>query len=157
MTDTLKSICEQCTNLQSQRLDFIPANLQREREIIHRDLKELVAAASFEHKKSVVVLAGGLFESVLYCFIQTQTAYISGRRGEQFIFNREHSLQNYVSIFNRYFSTLLAIPDSVVDYRDFVHINQERQFASDTCETAAPEMLRLLNALLGKLNQYVSP
>ncbi len=154
MTDTLKSICEQCTHLHDPQLEFIPEGLERHREIILRDLNELVSSASLEQEKTVVVLAGCVFESVLYSFIQGQTEYIAARWGVFFTFNPEHSLHNYVSIFNRYFSTLVAIPDLVVSYRDMVHINRELQQPPDVCRSAAPEMLRLLNTLLAKLSEY---
>ena len=155
MTDTLKSICEQCVHLLNPNLDFIPAEPQRQREIILRDLRELVSAASLEQAKSVVVLAGCLFESVLYCFIQSQAGYIALRRGELFTFNPDHSLGNYISVFNRYFSTVFAIPDIVVGYRDMVHINQEMKYSPEHCRRAAEEMLRLLDALLGNLIEYM--
>src|SRR5260370_33029899 len=108
------------------------------------------SGASHERGKAVIVLAGSLFESVLYCFIQAQTSYIAARRGS-FTFNPDHSLDNYVSIFNRWFSHLLPIPDIVVRYRDLVHINRELQQPPDVCLTGAQDMLRLLNTLLGKL------
>jgi hypothetical protein len=154
MTDTLKSICEQCIHLHNPQLEFLPESLLRQREIILRDLRELVSAASQEHEKTVVVLTGCIFESILYCFIQLQSDYITARRGVDFTFNPDHSLDNYVSVFNRYFSELLAIPDMVVDYRDVVHINRELKHPSEVCQTAAPEMLRLLDALLGTLTRY---
>ncbi len=122
MTDTLKSICEQCTHLRNPQLEFISQELQRQKEIILRDLKELLSAASLEREKSVIVLAGGLFEAVLYCFVQAQKDYIAVRRGS-FSFDPEQSLDNYLSIFNRWFSDVLTVPDIVVDYRDMVHIN----------------------------------
>ena len=153
MTDTLKSICEQCTHLHNPQLEFIPAGLERQREIILRDLNELASAASLEREKSVIVLAGGLFESILYSFIQTQSDSIAARRGS-FTFDSEQSLDNYVSIFNRWFSTIVALPDVIVGYRDMVHINQELQQPPEACRNAAPEMLRLLDTLLGKLNEY---
>ena len=153
MTDTLKSICEQCIHLRNTQLEFIPAELQRQREIILRDLNELVSAASLEREKSVIVLAGGLFESILYSFIQSQSDSIAARRGS-FTFDPEHNLDNYVSIFNRWFSTVVTLPDAIVGYRDMVHINQELQQPPDACRNAAPEMLRLLNTLLGKLSEY---
>ncbi len=155
MTDTLKSICEQCTHLHNPQLDFIPEGLglQRHREIILRDVKELVSAASLEQEKTVVVLSGCVFESILYCFIQSQSEYIAARRGV-FTFNPEHSLGNYVSIFNRFFSTSFAIPDLVASYRDMVHINRELQQPPDACRSAAPEMLRLLNTLLEVVSEF---
>jgi hypothetical protein len=153
MTDILKSICEQCVHLHNPQLEFIPEASQRQREIILRDLGELVSAASLEQAKSVIILAGCLFESVLYCFIQAQSAYIAARRGA-FTFNPEHSLENYVSVFNRWFSVVLTIPDIVVDYRHMVHINHELKYQPDICQAAAAEMLRLLDLLLGKLVQY---
>jgi predicted component of type VI protein secretion system len=48
MTDTLKSICGQCPHLNNPQLDFIPEDLRRLKEIILRDLKELVSTASSE-------------------------------------------------------------------------------------------------------------
>jgi hypothetical protein len=156
MTDTLKSICEQCVHLRNPRLEFIAKESQRQREIILRDLSELVSAASQELEKTVVILAGSLFESILYCFIQAQSPYIALRRGT-FVFNPEHSLENYVEIFNRWFSRTLSIPDIVIDYRHIVHINRELKFGTDVCRSGAEEMLRLLNALLGEVALYPAP
>ena len=153
MTDTLKSICEQCAFLLNPQLEFVPQESQRQQEIILRDLRELISAASLEHEKSVTVLSGCLFESVLYTFIQGQRSYIAARRGS-FTFNPEHNLDNYVSIFNRWFSDVLAIPDSIVGYRDMVHINRELKYPPDACRNASREMLRLLDSLLGKLAEY---
>jgi hypothetical protein len=155
MTDTLKSICEQCIHLHNPQLDFISEQSQRQKDIILRDLKELVAAASLESEKSVIVLAGGLLESVLYGFIQTEAAQIAARRGS-FTFNPDHNLGNYASIFNRWFSSLLTIPDTAVDYRDIVHINRELNYPPDICSSASRELIRLLDTLLGKLAQYAS-
>jgi hypothetical protein len=70
MTDTLKSTFEQCTHLTSPRLKFVPDSLDRHREIILRDLSELADAAAREMEKTVVILAGSLFESVLHAFLQ---------------------------------------------------------------------------------------
>lgn len=153
MTDTLKSICEQCNHLHNPQLEFITAESQRQKEIILRDLKELVSAGALEQEKSVVVLAGSLLEAVLYCFIQKQKEYIAARRGS-FTFDPEQSLDNYVSIFNRWFSDVFTIPDIVIGYRDMVHINRELQYAPDVCSRAAREMLRLLDSLLGKLAEF---
>jgi len=153
MTDTLKSICEQCVHLLSPRLDFIPAESQRQRDIILRDLRELISAASNNNERTVVLLAGCLFESVLYCFIQSQSDYIAARRGS-FTFDPDQSLSNYVAFFNRWFLNVFSIPDLVVDARDLVHINQELQNALDVCSRAAPEMIRLLDAFLGELAKY---
>lgn len=156
MTDTLKSICEQCAYLQNPRLDFLPAGLERQKGIILRDLKELVGAASLGQEKATVVLAGGLFESILYVFVQSQAGYIAARRGS-FTFDPEQSLGNYASIFNRWFADVFSIPDVVEDYRDIIHINRELQYPPDLCPRAAGEMLRFLDAFLEKLSAYASP
>ncbi len=153
MTDTLKSICEQCAQLLNPQLDFLPEQSARHKEIILRDLGELVSAASLELEKGVVVLAGGLFEAVLFSFIQSQEDSIADRRGS-FAFDPEQSLDNYVSIFNRYFRKVTTIPDIVVEYRNMVHINQELHSAPDACRNAAPLMLRLLDSLLEGLSDY---
>jgi hypothetical protein len=153
MTDTLKSICDQCTHLKNPQLDFIPSDFARHREILTRDLRELTSAAAAENEKTVVILAGGILEGILYSFIQGQTAYIRERRGA-FEFNPDHSLQNYVNIFNRWLNHLtpsVLLPDSVVYYRDLVHINQEINSQPDVCAGASREMLRILDALLGAL------
>jgi hypothetical protein len=156
MTDTLKSICEQCTNLHDPQLEFIPEESRRQKDIILRDLKELLSAAALEQEKTVVVLAGGLFEAILYSFIQAQRNYIAARRGS-FTFDPDQSLDNYVSIFNRWFSDTFSIPDSIVGYRDIVHLNRELQHPSDVCPRAAREMLRLLDSLIVKLAGPVEP
>ena|SRR5438270_687730 len=153
MTDTLKSICEQCIHLYDPQLDFLPEELQREREIILRDLRELCSAASLEQEKTVVVLAGCLFESLLYCFIQAQSSYIAARRGS-FTFNPEYSLNNYINIFNRWFSNVLTIPGFITDYRDMVHINRELEGPPELCKSAAGDMMKILNTLLGNMKQY---
>lgn len=154
MADTLKSTCEQCIHLSQPRLEFIPQNLQREREIIQRDLNELVSAATLGNEKTVVILAGTLFESVLFLFIQAQSTNIADRRGS-FTFDPEHSLDNFVRIFNRWFGHLLILPDAIIDYRNIVHINHELQQPVDICRGAAAEMLRFLDALLASLPDYV--
>ena len=156
MTDTLKFICEQCIHLHNPQLEFIPQQLQRQRAIILRDLKELLSAASLEQEKSVIVLAGCLFESVLYCFIQAQSGYIAILRAGPFRLNPEkQGLSNYVSIFNRWFSgVVVAIPDLIVGYRDMVHMNRELEYPPDVCRSASREMLRLLDTLFGKLEEY---
>jgi hypothetical protein len=102
MTDTLKSICEQCTQLKNPQLDFIHADFGRHREILSRDLGELVSAAMAENEKSVVVLAGITLEGILYTLIQCHSAYITERRGEEFVLRPDHSLRNYVDIYNRW-------------------------------------------------------
>jgi hypothetical protein len=153
MIDTLKSICEQCAHLREPQLEFIPQESQRQREIILRDLRELIAAASNEQVRSVVLLAGSLIEAALYAFIQSQSEYISQRRGE-FTFHREHDLNNFVSIFNTYFSDLARIPDIVVAYRNTTHINCELEFDEDVCLRAARDLLRQLDVLLGALDGY---
>lgn len=155
MTDTLKSICERCIHLTNPRLDFIPEELTQHKEIILRDLNELVMAALAEQRKTVVILAGSILESVLFSFIQGQQAYIAGRRGT-FVFDPEQSLDNYVSIFNRWFRDIFAIPDYVVGHRDLVHINRELNSGADACSRASEEILRTLDGLLGQLNEFVA-
>ena len=91
---------------------------------------------------------------LLYCFIQAQKDFIAARRGS-FTFDPEQNLDNYVNIFNKWFSELLTVPDIVVGYRDMVHINRELQYPPDICPRAAREMLRLLDTLLGKLAESV--
>jgi hypothetical protein len=157
MTDTLKSICEQYTHLNNPQLDFIPD--KRQREIILRDLKELVSAASAELEKTVVILAGSLLEAILYSFLHSQESFIAQRRGT-FAFPAEAKLQNYVDIFNRWLSVLLPnvdLPNVVVDYRNLVHIENELAFPPDICERASRESLAVLNTLLGELSQFVNP
>jgi hypothetical protein len=153
MTDTLKSICEQCTHLHHPQLDFLPAEPRRHREIILRDIRELVSAASAESEKTVLILTGCLFESILFAFIQAQTTYISARRGTPFALNPEHGLKNYISIFNAWFAEIDSVPDVVGDYRDTVHINRELQYPPDFCRRAASDMLRLLDVLIGRLGE----
>ena len=102
----------------------------------------------------MVILAGCVFESVLFSLIQNQLDYIAARRGAPFLFDPDQSLGNYVSIYNKYFSDLGALPDLVVEYRDIVHLNKELKFPSEMCRTAASDMLRLLDALLGSLGKW---
>ena len=159
MPDTLKSICDQCRHLNNPQLDFIPEELARNRQVILRDLGELVAAASGEREKTVVLLGGSILEAVLFTFIQGQAEYIAERRGA-FQFNPELSLQNYVDQFNRWFSDVLpnaVIPDFVVRYRDLVHINRELASPSGVCTGASRELLRMLDAVLGEMSQFAKP
>jgi len=159
VTDTLKSICEQCIHLNNPQLDFIPAELERCREILARDLRELVSAAAVENEKSVVVLAGSILEGALYALIKGQSAYITERRGTAFELDPSHSLQNYVNTYNRWLKGLTrtaALPDAVVDYRDLVHINQELKWEPSICGTASREMLRILDSLLGALSELAT-
>jgi len=156
MTDTLKSICEQCIHLNNPRLDFIPSELERHKATILRDLKELVSAASAELEKTVVVLAGSVLESILFSFIQGQESYIAMRRG-RFTFDPDQSLEAYKNIFNRWFLGPIpnaTLPDFIVDHRNLVHINRELNSPHDICVRASREMLRLLNSLLGELSQF---
>jgi hypothetical protein len=159
MTDTLRSICDQCTYLRNPQLDFIPAELERCREILLRDLQELVAAATANNEKSVVVLAGSILEGALYAFVNAQANYIAGRRGS-FEFNPHHSLQNYLNIFNRWLNDLMPdvlLPDSVVFYRDLVHMKRELDSPLGVCAVAAREMLRVLDTLLKAFSEFVAP
>ena len=107
MTDTLKSICEQCTHLSNPQLDFTPPDSPRRREILARDLQELIAAAATEREKSVVLLAGSVLEGILHSLIQSHQDYIAERRGT-FNFNPTGDLQTYVNIFNRWLSDLTS-------------------------------------------------
>ena len=160
MTDTLRSICEHCTHLNSPRLDFIPDELRRHREVILRDLAELVSAASAELKKSVVCLAGSILEGVLFGFLKGQEPYISARREAEFVVDPEESLQTYVNVFNRYFSNQFPkdlLPDFLVAYRDLIHINHEVEASPQVCHEASRNMLRILDTLLGELTQAAGP
>ena len=157
MTDTLRSICERCTHLNNQRLDFIPAILMRHKQIILRDLRELVSVASSECEKAVVTLAGSVLEAILYSFLQGQERRISERRGEAFTLYPEKGLQYYLDTFNRWFRKdfpKLQLPDSVVDCRDLVHFNRELNSPPGECGKAARMLLRTLDALLGELADY---
>ncbi len=159
MTDTLKSICEQCTHLNNPRIDFIPAQLARHKEIILRDLRELVAVASSEHEKACVVLGGTVLEAILFSFLQGQETKIGERRGKRFTFDPLQSLQNYLEIFNKWFGRdfpSLELPDVLVDYRDLVHFNRELSAPPGECRRAAQDLLRTLDALLGELAAYGS-
>jgi hypothetical protein len=157
MTDTLKSICEQCAFLKNPRIDFVPAQFGRHRETILRDLRELVLAASVEAEKTVVILCGSLFEAVLYTFLQSQLGFIEQFRGEPFSLDLESSLQYFVNIFNKYFKRPIpnaVIPDFIVGYRDLVHINREMNFPSDICAVASRDMLRRLDSFLKEISEF---
>jgi hypothetical protein len=159
MTDTLKSICEQCPHLNNPQLDFIPTKFPRHKETILRDLQELVIAASSELEKTVVILSGSILEAVLYSFIQAQQDYIVGFKGS-FTFRPKDSLENFIRTFNGNFGKVLpgvALPDSVIDYRNVVHFNREINSAHDICVRGSREMLRILDALLGELEQFAGP
>ncbi len=156
MTDTLRFICGQCTHLNNPRLDFIPAQLTRHREIILRDLRGLVSVASNGHVKASVILAGSLVEAILFSFLQGQEKRIAERRGT-FTFDPDRSLQNYLDIFNKWFGRDfpdLELPDALVDYRNLIHFNQELGAPSGECEKAARTLLMTLDALMGRLAGY---
>jgi hypothetical protein len=160
MTDTLKSICEQCSQLNAPKLDFVPPGLTRHNKIIRRDLGELVIAANNELDRSVVLLAGSLLESVLFSFLSGQETYMSAIRGAPFTFNPEMSLQNYKEISNRYFGRAIPgsqLPDFIVDYRDSIHINRELQQPEDMLGRASREVLRILDKLLTDLAGFAAP
>lgn len=160
MTDTLKSICEQCTNLQTPSLNFIPDELSLNREIIRRDISQLLLAASVESDKAVLLLAGALFEAILYSFLKSQERFISQRKGNGFTLKLEEGLQYFKDTFNRWFSDVIPnvkLPDSIVDYRNLVHFHNELEFASstpDVCAQAARALLLTLNNLVGGLTDY---
>ena len=156
MTDTLRSICEQCTHLNNPRLDFIPSQLTRHKEIILRDLSELVSVASNEHEKACVTLAGSILEAILFSFLQGQETQIAERRGG-FTFDPDQSLQNYLDIFNKWFGRdfpNLELPDVLVDCRNLVHFNQELNSPTDQCGKAARTLLKTQDALIGELAAY---
>lgn len=159
MTDTLKSICGQCIHLNNPQLDFIPIERGRHREIILRDLQELVSAASAEMQKTVIILAGCILESALYTFLQSQEAFIAVRRGG-FQFDPTKGLADYINIFNRWFRDRLPgveLREAHVTYRHLVHLNRELDSPQGICTRAAPEMLRVLDRLLGELSQFAGP
>lgn len=160
MTDTLKSISEQCTQLNNPRLDFVPGGLPRHRDAILRDLRELLAAASLELEKTVVILSGSILEGVLFTLIQGQQPYIAARRGHPFQFDPEQGLANFVSIFNRYFRGALLqteLPDIVVEYRNLVHFHREMSAPPGFCAQGSREMLRILEGLLADLASISRP
>jgi hypothetical protein len=98
-------------------------------------------------------------ESVLFTFIQTNQAVIVARRG-RFTFDPEHSLQNYLSIFNRWFRREfpnLELADLIVEHRDLVHFNREVNLPVGQCRRAAVALLRTLDALLRELNSFGCP
>ena len=157
MTDTLRSFCEQCTHLNNPQLDFLSA--ERQKQIILRDLGEIVLAASAELQKAVTLMAGSVIESVLYSFLREQEDLIRELRGE-FQFPPRLDLQDCVNIFNRWLRSLLPtvdIPDSVVDYRNLVHIERELNSPPDVYARASRDMLRILNDLLGELSRFAHP
>ena len=157
MTDTLRSICEQSTYLNNPRLDFIPDSLPRHKEIILRDLRELVSVASGEHEKAVVVLAGSILETVLCSFLKVREAQITALRGEEFTFPPKPGLQDYLNIFNKWFRNefpSLQLRDDIVDYRHLVHFNRELESPPGECGRAARMLLRTVDALLGELAQF---
>jgi hypothetical protein len=155
MPDTLKSICEQCTHLNNPQLDFISD--ARQKEIIFRDTRELVLAASYGLEKTVTILSGCIVESVLFCFLKRNEQYIKDRRGKEFVFPQQIDLQNCVNIFNRWFSAKLPkvdLSDTLVDYPNVAHIDKELVLPANVCGRASREMLVALDTLLGELSQF---
>lgn len=160
MTDTLKSICEQCSRLSTPQLEFISAGAARHKEIIRRDLNELLIAASTELPRAVALLAGSLLESVLYSFLSGQETYIATIRGKAFNFDPNMSLQNYKEIFNKFFGRAIpgsGLPDLIVEYRDIIHINRELALPDDICSRASRDLVRILDKLLADLDGFTAP
>jgi len=156
MTDTLRSICEQSIHLNNPQLDFFPATLARHKEIISRDLRELVSVASCENEKACAILAGSLLEAVLFSFIQWQEAQIAALE-PGFKFKPKENLQFYLDKFNKHFGSnfpKLQLPNSLVGYRNLVHINRELNVPPGECRKAAETLLRTLDALLGGLADF---
>lgn len=157
MTDTLSSICGQCTHLRNPQLDFIPSELQRHKQIILRDLSELISAASHELEKTVAILAGSILEALLFGFLKGQESFITARLGKKFILNpKKDGLQKFVNVFNCHFRDRFPIgrlTDIVVRYRDLIHFNCEVSSSPEICQEASRFMLRILNTLLGQLAQ----
>jgi hypothetical protein len=131
--------------------------LARHKEIILRDLRELVSVASSEHEKACVVLAGSVLEAILFSFLQGQETKIGERRGRRFAFDPSQSLQYYLDTFNRWFGRdfpNLELPDVLVDYRNLVHFNQQLNSPTDECGRAARTLLRTLESLIRELSAY---
>ncbi len=157
MTDTLKSICELCPHVNNPQLDFIPAQFARHREIILRDLREIVLAASVESEKTVVILCGSVFEAILFTFLQSQRTFIEQLRGSPFALDLEKSLQHFVGVFNTNFKKPMpnaVLPDFIFGYRDLVHINRELNSPTDICAVASRDMLRRLDSFLQEISQF---
>jgi hypothetical protein len=156
MTDTLKSICEQCTHLNNPQLDFIPEDLQRYREILRRDVAELVQAASYGLQKSVVAVAGSLLEGLLYSYLKPRESLIvvyRADRNKPFKVDPGESLQSYLNIFKRYFGSNFPsdmLPPEVARLRDLIHINREISSDPEFCRKAAPDLLLIVDAVLGQ-------
>jgi hypothetical protein len=130
--------------------------LARHKEIILRDLRELVSVASNEHEKACVILSGTVLEAILFSFLQGQEAQIAARRG-RFTFDPEQHLQNYLDLFNRWFGRdfpNLELPDVLVDYRNLVHFNRELSLPPGECRKAALTLLRTLDSLIAELANY---
>jgi len=130
--------------------------LARHKEIILRDLRELVSVASSEHEKACVILAGSILEAVLYSFLQWQEKQIAARQ-PNYTFDPKQDLQNYLSIFNRWFGSEfpnLQLPNSLVGFRNLVHFNRELSAPPGECRKAAQTLLRTLDALIGELAAY---
>lgn len=155
MADTLRSICAQCPHLSSPQLNFLSEQQDRIREIVARDLHELIAAASVELEKAVVVLSGSVLEALLYALVQSHASHIADRRGS-FQFDPGMGLRGFASVFNRWLcDALLCTPlsDQIVRYRDLFHVNRELNESPGTCGLAAREMLLTLESFLKELSQ----
>jgi hypothetical protein len=165
MTDTLRSICEQCTHLNNPRLDFIPSQLTRHKEIIlltrHkeiilRDLRELVSVASNEHEKACLILAGSILKAILFTFLLWQEPQVAALK-PGFTFDQTRGLRYYLRIFDECFRKdfpKLQLTNEHASYRDFVHINRELRAQPDECRNAALTLLRTLDGLIGELAAY---
>jgi hypothetical protein len=129
----------------------------RHKEIILRDLRELVAVACSEHEKACVVLAGCILEAILFTFLQGHEKDAKLRRGESFTFDPTRSLRYYLGIFNECFRKdfpNLQLSNEVVSYRDLVHINRELRAQPGDCRQGAITLLKTLDTLVGELSNY---
>jgi hypothetical protein len=128
MTDTLKSLCEECRHINNPCLDFVPDGLLRYKEIILRDLAELKGRRGAEFKLRP--------EWRLRKLVQ--------------IFKKD-----FVVVLPSFPQDLLA--GEVVSQRNLIHAGQEAKFTGDACRVAARTMLRTLDALLGALAAFGTP
>jgi hypothetical protein len=134
--------------------------MARHKEIILRDLSELILAASSDLEKAVVSLGGSILEGILFGFLKGQESYITAMRGQPFEVDPGESLQTYINIFNRYFGNHFPkglISDIVVTYRDLIHVSREVSTAPGFCSQAAQDLPRILNGLLSHLAEFTQP
>lgn len=149
----LRYISQSCSWILNGKITFIDELIcPRYRDIVERDMSELIYTLLTNSWKSSLILIGSIFEGLLYCFLKGNEEFLKEVSGNQNYEVRENGrLLYYLRLFRRYFGIfdLDYLPDFITSYRNIVHpnyeINQSRISISDS---AVRQALMLLNRLI---------